>query len=281
MEGGYRICPFHNLMIHLHHTTHLQGRSWESFDVARSMIQCRATSLGIAITMMTSSDTNRISAKGSRLAAGLGLIVMAIIAGMANFGILEHNVVAGDASASASNLIANEGAFRLAALLFLCIAVLDVVVAWALNEVFREVSPSLSALAAAFRYVYAGILAIATTFLILAVQRTSKASSVEDVDLTFLQTHLDAFSDMWDIGLILFACHLLVVGLVIVRSGSAKAGVGLGWLVIIAGAGYLFDGVMFILGIDPGFEAAMFAFIGEVALMGWLIYEGFRIQKSR
>lgn len=201
---------------------------------------------------------------------------MAILAGFANFGVFESQIVTGDALASAANIIDGEDMFRVGLLAFLVVALLDIIVAWALNEVLRGHVPALSSLAAVLRYVYAGVLVVASAFAGLAVSITSGAESAEQVDLAILHAWLDAFAFTWDIGLMLFACHLLVLGWAIEKSKIARTWVGLGWIVMIAGAGYLFDSVAVVMNWDIGFEFGAFLFIGEVVLIGWLLVAGFR-----
>ncbi len=204
--------------------------------------------------------------------SGLGLLLMAAVAAWANFGVLESMIVDGDTATSLANISDDEGKFRLAILAFLIIALLDVIVAWSLNEFLRTRARALSALAAAPRYVYAGILVIATGFLLVEVQLIARGSD----DADGLQLLLDGYEYTWDLGLLLFGCHLLVLGFAIEKAKIAKAWVGLGWIVMIAGAGYLFDSVAVVMNWDVGFEFAAFLFIGEVVLMGWLLWTGFR-----
>ena len=63
--------------------------------------------------------------------AGLGLLVMAALA-LASFSAFEGLVVEGDATATARNIVEHELRFHAARGRLLVVAVLDVVVAWAL-----------------------------------------------------------------------------------------------------------------------------------------------------
>lgn len=229
---------------------------------------------------MSESNTAAVSDRSMRLVAGFGLLVMAVLAAWANFGVIEGNVVEGDTLASAGNIIANEGLFRAGILAFVVIGLLDVIVAWALNEVLRDRVPALSSLAAVLRYVYGGILIVASGFLVIAAHLATSASEVGAVELPTLQAWLDGFAYTWDIGLVLFACHLLVLGLAIEKSKIARVWVGLGWIVMIAGAGYLYDAIAVVMNWDIGFEFASILFVGEVVLLAWLIWTGFREKRA-
>ena len=66
------------------------------------------------------------------LVAGVGLMVMAALAGFGNFVVVEGLVTPGDAATTADDISASEGMFRLGVLGLYLVVVLDVVVAWAL-----------------------------------------------------------------------------------------------------------------------------------------------------
>lgn len=229
---------------------------------------------------MNQVNTSPVPDRSMRLIAGFGLLLMAILAAWANFGVIEGNVIDGDTLASADNIVSNEGLFRAGILAFVIIGLLDVTVAWALNEVLRDKARALSSLAAVLRYVYGGILIVASGFLLIAVHVATGTSDISAVDLSELQLWLDAFAYIWDIGLMLFACHLIVLGVAIEKAKIAGVWVGLGWIVMIAGAGYLYDSVAVVMNWDIGFEFASVLFVGEVVLLVWLIYSGFREKLS-
>lgn len=221
------------------------------------------------------------SAATMRLIAGYGLLVMAILAAWSNLAVFQSKIVLTDMVGSAFNILDAEGLFRLAILAFVMVGLLDLIVAWALNEVLQEKAGAISTLAAVLRYVYGGILLVAAGFLVIAVEVVNRGGEVIDVELPYLQTWLDAFTFMWDMGLLVFACHLMVLGYAIEKTKIAKAWVGLGWIVMIAGAGYLIDAVGTILNWGIGFDFAAVLFIGEVVLMAWLIWSGEREQEIR
>src|SRR6266508_1539311 len=123
--------------------------------------------------MNTNKDISRstdISLRTAAIVAGLGLLAMAILAGFTNFSVFQSLVVSGDAKTTAENIIASSGSFRMGIFFFLVVAILDVVVAWALYILLKSVSKSLSLLAAWFRIVYAAIFAVALINLFTALQ---------------------------------------------------------------------------------------------------------------
>jgi hypothetical protein len=227
--------------------------------------------------------TNRIadiSLRQAAIVAGIGLLLMAILAPFAEFSVRQSLIVPGNAAATANNIMANESLFRIAICIYLIVAILDVVVAWALYVFLKPVNKSLSLLAAWFRIVYAGILAIVLANFVMALQLLSGADylSAFETDQLYAQMmlFLDAFSYGWLIGLVIFGLHLFVLGFLVFKMSGYMPKI-LGVLLIIAGLGYIIDsfGKLF----SPNYNAniAMFTFIGEVLLIFWLFFKGARI----
>lgn len=204
--------------------------------------------------------------------AGVSLLAMAVIAGLSNFAVIANLTVAGDAETTAANLVRSSALFRLGAVGLLAVAVLDVLVAWGLYLVLRPVNPSLSLLGAWFRLVYAVAFAAAITSLFGAL----RAAPADPSQTMFL---LETFDHGWQGALIFFGVHLGLVGALTWRTGS------LGWifgvLLIVAGAGYVVDGLATLLsvGFDP--QVSRFTFVGELVFIFWLLIRGGRQERAR
>jgi hypothetical protein len=145
--------------------------------------------------------------------------------------------------------------------------VLDVVVAWALYEFFRPVDRSIALLAAWLRVAYAAVFAAALSNLVAAAQRPAQAL-----------TAVDAFTGAWDVALVLFGLHLLALGGLAVRSSQVPSPLGI--LVMVAGLGYLVDSFGGLLSAGYDANVAAFTFVGEVLLMGWLLFVGLGGQRA-
>ena len=226
--------------------------------------------------------TNRItdiSLRQAAIIAGIGLLLMAILAPFAEFSVRQGLIVPGDATTTANNITANESLFRIAICIYLIVAILDVVVAWGLYVFLKPVNKSLSLLAAWFRVVYAGILAIVLVNFVVALQLLSGADylSAFETNQVYAQAmlFLDAFDYGWTIGLAIFGLHLLLLGYLIFKLSGYIPKI-LGVLVIIAGLGYMIDSFGKLL--SPNYDAniALFTFIGEVLLILWLFIKGAR-----
>jgi hypothetical protein len=229
--------------------------------------------------LLTSRSTADISLRHAALASGLGLLLLAILAAIVNFGVLQKVIVAGDAQTTAQNIAAAQGLFRVAIGGFFAVAILDVVVAWGLYFVFQSVNRSLSLLAALFRVVYATMLAIAVNNLLSALQVVGGADFLKAFGTDQLQSQmmvfLGAFQSGWDLALIVFGLHLFVLGILVFRSGKTGLRV-LGILIIAAGLGYLVDGCGKVLLPNYSLTIAMYTFIGEPLLMLWLLWKASR-----
>ena len=85
---------------------------------------------------------------------------------------------------------------------------------------------------------------------------------------------LNTFSEAWNLALVVFAFSLLVAGYLAFKSGFVPKLLGI--LLIIAGTGYLVDGLGQILVTGYGANIGMFTFIGEPLFMVWLLWKGVR-----
>jgi hypothetical protein len=215
--------------------------------------------------MASQTTTRTISRTASRV-GGISLLLIAILAGIGNFAALTPLITPSDAAKTADAIAGSELQFRLGVLCMVIAAVLDVVVAIALVQILEPVNRMLAALAAWFRIAYVAVFVVAITQLALVPGLLTNP----EVGLNAI----DAYYAIWRIGLILFAAHLLVVGYLCFRSGFVPRWLGV--LVAIAGVGYLIDGIGTILvdGYLP--TVSTVTFIGEVALIGWLLWAAVR-----
>ncbi len=227
---------------------------------------------------MTNRTTN-ISLRQAAIVAGVGLLLITILTPFADFSIRQNLMVPGDAATTAQNIMADELLFRIAICDFLIVAILDVVIAWALYVFLKPVNQSLSLLMAWFRVVYAAMLAIVLLNFVIALQLLSGADYLAVFETDQVQAQmmvfLEAFDYGWNIGLVIFGLHLLLLGYLVYTSGYIPKILGV--LLIIAGFGYPIDSFGKLL--SPTYEAniALFTFIGEVLLIVWLFVKGAKI----
>jgi hypothetical protein len=222
------------------------------------------------------TDNARLQDDGRSLAwaTALALLTMAIIAPLALYGVLGSLIVSGDPTATVANLAESEGLFRAAITAFLVVIVLDLFIAWGLYKLLRPVNSDVSLLTAWLRVAFAAVFASALTGLVDAAQLVGGAGAsglaAEQIE-SAVMTSLASFDNGWiGIGLSIFAFHLFGLGYLLIKSVNAPA--WLGGLVIIAGGGYLVDGIGKIGVPDYTWTIGMFTFIGEAVLIGWVFW---------
>jgi hypothetical protein len=217
------------------------------------------------------------------LVAGIGTLLMAVLAGLANFGGIERLVIRDDAAGTAQNILATQGTFRLALAGLVLVAILDVVVAWALFGFFKPANEGLSRLAAWLRVAYAAVFAVAISQLVGALHLLSDAAYLKTFSVGQLRTEalvrINSFYDIWSISLVLFGTYLALLGFMAFRSSYVPKFVGV--LLVIAGIGYLVDSFGSFLVADYSLKVGSITSVGEVVLMIWLLVKGRRVTVRR
>ena len=219
-----------------------------------------------------------VSTRQAAIVAGLGILAMAALSAFGIFVVVGGLVTQGDAVRTVEDIAASDGLFRWGTASLYAVVVLDVVVAWALFRFFSPVSRGLALLAAWFRLAYAGVfmLAIGQLAGIPDLVTSDDYSGIFTAEQIQSQTLLkvDAFDDLWMAGLILFGIHLAIVGYLAYVSGYVPKLLGV--LIVIAGAGYVFDSLASTVLASPPGSVATVTFLGEFLLALWLVARGRR-----
>lgn len=206
--------------------------------------------------------------------AGVSYLVMFVLAIFANFVVREGLIEPGNAAETVANISGSIGLFRLGLMAFVVIFVLDVVIAWALHVVFRDVNRDVSLAAAWFRLVYTVLLGVALVSMFQVLHLLGGESlgflTSEQVNAQTM-IELASFESAWLIGLVAFGIHLAMVGMLIVRSSLVAR--ALGYVLIAAGVAYVLDTVA--RGLLADYDAVAGVFLVVVALPsmigeGWL-----------
>lgn len=164
-------------------------------------------------------------------ASGFGLLFLAVVAPIANFILIpaEFHVPA--------------------AVLMLLVALVDIYLGFGISYVLDPQNSKLALLAAVCRVAYGFALAIACFPLFFGA--------------------VELFNGIWDIALIGFGLHLLLVAILGGRKRSLPIWICI--LVGIAGVGYFADSLV-MPAINTAFELSTITFVGEVALMLWFFF---------
>lgn len=173
--------------------------------------------------------------------AGAAYAAMFVLAILANFVVIEGLVVADDPVATLDALAADRGLLRLGIVAFLVIAVLDVLIAWALHVLLRDGGHDRSLLAAWLRVVYGTLLAVSLASLVRVDALVARAAALGEAAAADVAIALTTFDLVWQIGLVFFGLHLLVVASLL---APVRAPRGLRVLLGIAGTVYVIDALL-------------------------------------
>jgi glucan phosphoethanolaminetransferase (alkaline phosphatase superfamily) len=191
--------------------------------------------------------------------AGISYLVIFFAAIFANFFVLESLLADPLETVQQNNLMV-----RFGILAFLVAAVFDVVVAWALFEMYKK--HAFSNLSTYFRIMHAAIMGVATFALILALKSTT---STEILD------YVEVFNILWLIGLFFFGIHLILLGRIIKKPTIIM------FFIILAGAMYLLDTAAHFLLANYNEYSSIFlalvaipSVIGEMSFSVWLLVKG-------
>jgi hypothetical protein len=211
--------------------------------------------------------------------AGWALLLMAALAGFSYGYALDGLLVAGDAPATALALFDHMLTFRWGIVGWVLIALCDLVVAWALYQLFRETHLAVSLLTAGLRLIYTVVLCLAIYHL-LPILGLTPADELAAGGAQ-VERWLAGFQHTWSLGLIIFGAHLMGLGYLVLRNEYVPQ--VLGYLLLVAGVGY----VLVHLGKTafPGYDEqvslaetilALPMALSEIGLAIWLLWRGGR-----
>lgn len=228
---------------------------------------------------MTTQESLTTSPRQFALTAGISLLFMAVFAGFSYGYVFSTLIIPSDAAATIANIKASEALFRAGIFGFVVVLICDVVAAWGLYYVLKSVNKSLSVLAAWLRLVYAAVFGIAFLCLILALQVIDSSAIEQATRQAQGMVFLRGFGAMWSLSLLVFGAHLLLLGVLVLKSGFIPKIFGA--LVILAALCYLVNDSANLLFAQYGqYKPAIEKFIsapmaiGELALALWLVVKG-------
>jgi hypothetical protein len=191
--------------------------------------------------------------------AGVSYLVIFFTAIFANFFVLESIL-----KDPLITIQQNHAIVRFGILAFLITVVFDVVVAWALYELYKK--HNLSGLSTLFRMMHAAIMGVAVFALPVALVSTTSHEILKQVDI---------FNFIWLIGLFFFGIHLILLGKII---GKPKI---IAVFLIIAGIMYMADtGAHFLIQNYEEYSSIFLALVavpsivGEMSFAVWLLIKG-------
>jgi hypothetical protein len=200
-----------------------------------------------------------IEARTLSVIAGGSYVIIFFAAIFANFFVLESLIT--DPLTTVEH---NHAFVRAGILAFLVTVIFDIVVAWALYELFK--GNALSLLSTLFRMMHAAIMGVAVFALPAALASTTGKE---------ILMHVDTFNTIWLIGLFFFGCHLILLAAII---GKPKF---IAVFLVIAGIMYMVDtAAHFALPVYQDYASvflllvAVPSILGEMAFAVWLLMKG-------
>lgn len=191
--------------------------------------------------------------------AGISYLIIFFTAIFANFFALE--AILNDPLTTVQE---NHMMVRLGTMAFMIAAVFDVIVAWALYELYK--SQHLSNLSTYFRLIHAVIMGVGAFTLPMALKLTTAEAILNQVDI---------FNTIWLIGLFFFGIHLMLLGKIMRRPKIIVL------FLVLAGIMYMVDtSANFIM---PNYDdyASLFlalvaipSIVGEMSFAIWLLVKG-------
>jgi len=193
------------------------------------------------------------------LVAGVSYLIIFFAAVFANFFVFESIL-----NDPLNTILQNHIVVRIGILAFMITVVFDVVVAWALYELFKE--NSLSGLSTLFRMMHAAIMGVAIFALYMALASNTGQDILNQADI---------FNIIWLIGLFFFGVHLILLGKIISKPKIISL------FLVIAGIMYMVDTAAHILLQNYETYSSVFlalvaipSIFGEMAFAIWLLVKG-------
>ena len=210
--------------------------------------------------------------------AGIGYAVIFVLAIHANVSVLGVTLSADDPGTLFRFAREEGAAIRRATAALLVVTAADVLVLWALYRLFDGRESSINALSALFRLVYIVAQIGVILHLPAAVRLADAAFGNPALQSVLVAEELFRYVHGFTLTLFFFGIHLILLGVLVVRTRRLPAAVGV--LIGLAGLGYLSDGIGLLFFPELRSDHATIsmlvvvvpAFIGETLLMLWLLF---------
>jgi len=213
--------------------------------------------------------------------AGILYLAIAILAPLGDMVFRADLIVPGDVAATASNIMASEGQYRLGFVSDLITQTVHVFLALFLFKLLKPVNKNHAVLLAVLGLVSVPITMLNELNQIVPLLLLNGAETLTGFTAGQLQTLATLFLDLRvqgvSISYIFWGLWLFPMGYLIFKSGYIPKILGV--LMIIAGLGYLIEFVLFFLFPQLDASIIMFTFWGEVLLPLWLLIKGVNVKQ--
>jgi len=224
----------------------------------------------------------------ARIAGVLYLVI--IIAGLfAEMAVRSNLIVAGDAAATAENIMTSVGLFRMGFVSDLAMIMADVAIALLFYALLKPVSNVLALMAAFFRLAQAAALGINLLNMFFALQLLGGADYLgtlsADQSNALALMFLDAHAAGYRLALVFFGFSILILGYLLVKSEHFPRLLGYG--MFVASFIYVADSAAYFMLTNYADVEAVFdvllsgpVVIAELSLCVWLLWKGIKTQQQ-
>jgi hypothetical protein len=220
------------------------------------------------------------SLKRTARTTGILMLVMAVLAGFGIMYVPTTLTVAGDATATASNILASEGLLRAGLVTETLVVLIEIVLVVLLYVLLKPVDKTLSLLAAFARLamtVVQAVNVINLVFVLLLLSGSGFLAAFEPAQLNalvlvFMEAH-ETVALIWGL---LFALHLVVSGYLVFKSGYLPRFVGV--LLLLVSLAYFIQsfGTFLLPQLAETLATVGLLSIVEIAFPLWLVIRGVR-----
>ncbi|MFK3960279.1 DUF4386 domain-containing protein [Guptibacillus hwajinpoensis] len=233
--------------------------------------------------MELKTTTNQNMQQKAAVFSAIALFIMTFAAFFAQGYVHSSLVIEGDAVTTLKNIQASQVLFRLEVLGWLIIIIMDLIVSWGFYVFLKPLHPAYAFLGGWLRFLYTAILANAVSHLVItnSVFQNSVLGTWSRVSQQAMDS-ITAFEAIWSFGLIIFGLHLIVVGLIAMKTIMIPKLISI--LVVLAGFSYSL--VHFMYNFIPQIENVIGLLelilmapmvIGELGFGIWLFVKGRKI----
>jgi len=216
--------------------------------------------------------------------AGLLYLLLAITSGFGIMYVPSTIIVAGDAMATATNIIASESLVRLSVISNLIGQTIVIFLVLSLNQLLKEINPKHAKLMVIMVLVSVPIVFLNTLNIVAAQTLVSGAEYLNSFDVTQLNSMMMVFLNLYEIGNyiagIFWGLWLFPFGMLVAKSKFIPKILGI--FLIIGGFAYVTDSFISLLipqlkeTISPILMVPLA--IGEFSVIFWLLIKGVKTQ---
>jgi len=207
----------------------------------------------------------------------LGIIILGIFA---EFFVRLQLIIPDDSTSTLNNLRASEFLFNLSIISDIIMIMLDITVAWVLYVLLKNTNKNLAMLSAFFRLIHAAVYSsviMTLIFISLLINDNDYLPEVNNGQLILVLR--EAHSYGYDLGLIFFGIHCLLLGYLINISNIIPKTIG--YLMAAAGLVYLIGSFTRFISPDHVETVSMIyivALAAELSMAGWLLVKGSKLR---